>query len=207
MAEQRNPYAATNVPLEVQASAQSPNEFGTSTVEYSTFWRRVGGALLDGLILLPLSVLTYFGLMYTRLFYFYYFVPGLVILGFYAIYLVKRNGGTPGKRILDLKVVMLDGAPVTTQAAILRYSVQIALAALSTLGLAMAGFNVTDEEFQSAGYLQKITTLSTHAPAWNTVVTWSAQGWYVLGAIVMLCNDKRRAVHDFIAGTVVIRTN
>ena len=207
MPEQRNPYAATNVPLEVQAGTQPPGEFGMLTVEYSTFWRRVGGALLDGLILLPLSLLAYFGLMYTRLFYLYYFVPGLVILGFYAIYLVKRNGGTPGKRILDLKIVMLDGTPVTTKAAILRYSVQIVLAALSTLGLAMAGFNVTDEEFQPLGYMQRIATLSAHAPAWNTVVTWSAQGWYVLSAIVMLCNAKRRAVHDFIAGTVVIRTN
>jgi len=206
MPEQRNPYAATNVPLEAQGGAQFANAADPATLEYSTFWRRVGALLLDGLILLPLSVLAFVGLNYTRFFYLYYFVPGLLILGYYAIYLVTRNGGTPGKRILDLKVVMLDGAPVTTNAAIIRYSVQLVLAGLSSVGMALAGFNMTDAEFQSLGYLQKIQALGAHAPVWNTAVTWSAQGWYVLGAIVMLCNDKRRAVHDFLAGTVVIRT-
>jgi uncharacterized RDD family membrane protein YckC len=206
MPEQRNPYTATSVPLEAQGDVQYANAADPVAVEYSTFWRRVGALLLDGLILLPLSLLAYVGLRYTRLYYLYYFVPGLLILGYYAIYLVKRNGGTPGKRILDLKVVMLDGAPVTTNAAIIRYSVQLTLYGLSTLGMALAGFNLTDAEFQSLGYLRKIQALSNHAPGWNTAVTWSAQGWYVVGALVMLCNDKRRTLHDFLAGTVVIRT-
>ncbi|HLA72209.1 MAG TPA: RDD family protein [Steroidobacteraceae bacterium] len=206
MPEQRNPYATTDVPLEAQGGAQYATAADPAIVEYSTFWRRVGALFLDGLILLPLSLLAYVGLKYTRLYYLYYFMPGLLILGYYAIYLVKRNGGTPGKRILDLKVVMLDGTPVTTNAAIIRYSVQLILYGLSSLGLAIAGFTLTDAEFQSLGYLQKIQALSTHAPGWNAAVTWSAQGWYVVGAIVMLCNDKRRALHDFLAGTVVIRT-
>jgi len=31
--------------------------------------------------------------------------------------------------------------------------------------------------------------------------------WSVVEVVTMLTNDKRRALHDFIAGTVVIRTN
>ena len=31
--------------------------------------------------------------------------------------------------------------------------------------------------------------------------------WFVLEIVTMLTNDHRRALHDFIAGTVVVRTN
>ena len=31
--------------------------------------------------------------------------------------------------------------------------------------------------------------------------------WFVAEVLTMLTNDKRRALHDFIAGTVVVRTN
>ena len=31
--------------------------------------------------------------------------------------------------------------------------------------------------------------------------------WFVAEVLTMLTNEKRRAVHDFIAGTVVVRTN
>jgi uncharacterized RDD family membrane protein YckC len=207
MTEPRNPYAATTVPLEAQAGAPKyANPSEPLEVEYSTFWRRVGAALLDGLILAPLSLLAFFGLQYTPLFYAFYVVPGTLFIAWYAIYLVKRNGGTPGKRILDLKIVMLDGSPVTAKAAVIRYSVQITVAALSSVGMAFAGFNLSADEFAGLGYLQKMQALSASAPAWNTVVTWVAQAWYLVAAIVMLCNAKRRALHDFLAGTVVIRT-
>lgn len=31
--------------------------------------------------------------------------------------------------------------------------------------------------------------------------------WFVAEVLTMLTNERRRALHDFIAGTVVIRTN
>jgi hypothetical protein len=31
--------------------------------------------------------------------------------------------------------------------------------------------------------------------------------WFVAEVLTMLTNDKRRALHDFVAGTVVVRTN
>jgi hypothetical protein len=31
--------------------------------------------------------------------------------------------------------------------------------------------------------------------------------WFVAEVITMLTNEKRRALHDFIAGTIVVRTN
>jgi uncharacterized RDD family membrane protein YckC len=205
MIEQRNPYAATNVPLEVRRDPA--HDLATGEMEYGTFWRRVAAQLLDCLIFLPLSLLAVFGFQYTRFFYSYYLVPALVVMAFYGMYLVKRYGGTPGKRILDLKVVMADGAPVTANAAVLRHSVAIVLSALGMLGLAVAGQRISDAEFGSLGLLEKLAQLGAHAPSWNQPLTYVNYAWYATLAIVMLCNARRRASHDFLAGTVVVRTD
>jgi uncharacterized RDD family membrane protein YckC len=44
------------------------------------------------------------------------------------------------------------------------------------------------------------------APAWHPTVTVLLQIWVWGEFVTMLFNKKRRAVHDFIAGTVVIRS-
>ena len=38
------------------------------------------------------------------------------------------------------------------------------------------------------------------------VLVWASLGWFLLEIISMMTNDKRRAFHDYIAGTVVIRS-
>ena len=206
MPDERNPYAATEVPLDVRGS-QVSNAFASNEVEYGGFWRRFGAVFLDGLILLPITLLAFFGLGFSRLYYFYYFVPGLIFTAFYYMYLVMRNGATPGKRILNMRIVMVDGAPVTPKAAILRNVVEWAFGAGSTLALGLAGLSVTDAEFGPLGYLQKVQLLSAHAPKWNMLAAYGVYAWFAAGALVMLSNPKRRGVHDFLAGTVVIRTD
>jgi uncharacterized RDD family membrane protein YckC len=50
-----------------------------------------------------------------------------------------------------------------------------------------------------------LVALQAAAPRWNAWVTGVMYAWFLAIAIVMLCNRKRRSVHDFIAGTVVLR--
>lgn len=38
------------------------------------------------------------------------------------------------------------------------------------------------------------------------VVRYGMTAWFFLEVVTMLFNDKRRALHDFIAGSVVVRT-
>ena len=48
-----------------------------------------------------------------------------------------------------------------------------------------------------------------YAPAGFTTVDWvlmySTSAWFIVEVATMLTNDKRRALHDFIAGSVVVR--
>jgi uncharacterized RDD family membrane protein YckC len=48
-----------------------------------------------------------------------------------------------------------------------------------------------------------------HYPSENTVVenylSWLSIAWFLLEIVTMLTNEKRRALHDMIAGSVVIK--
>lgn len=204
MAE-HNPYSVPKAP--VADDAPLGNAFAEgSEVEYGDFWRRVGAQVLDALILAPLGILTYFGMQFSPKFYAYYLVPSILIGLFYSVYLVKRYGGTPGKRILDMRIVMTDGSPVTGAAAFWRYSVLLALSTIPAIGMALASLDISSEGYESLGFMERMQLLNTHTPKWAQSASYVVYGWMVLAAIVMLSNSRRRATHDFIAGTLVVRT-
>ena len=205
MAE-HNPYAVPKAPVADDSTADNAFAHGAGDVEYGGFWRRVAAQILDALILAPVSILAVFGVNLTHKFYIYYLLPGILIPLFYSVYLVKRYGGTPGKRIMNLRIVMTDGSPVTGTAALLRYSVLLVLSALSSIGLAMASTDIDADSYAGLGFLDKMQMLTANAPSWYEAATYGIQGWMVLLIVVMLCNERRRATHDFIAKTVVIRT-
>jgi uncharacterized RDD family membrane protein YckC len=206
MEQTHNPYSPPRAPLIAEQGPRSAANIDfEETDSYGSFWRRFGAQLLDGLIVMPLTLLIFAGMNYTKMFYVYWFVPGMLFSAFFDIYLVRRFGGTPGKRILGMRIAMLDGSRVTVLAAFLRYSVMYALSLLSALAMVAASFKLSDASYSSANYIQKMLALQAAAPRWNVWVTGAIYAWFLCLAIVMLCNRKRRSVHDFIAGTVVLR--
>jgi uncharacterized RDD family membrane protein YckC len=38
------------------------------------------------------------------------------------------------------------------------------------------------------------------------IQSWANSAWIIIGAIVLVSNSRKRTVHDFIAGTVVIKS-
>jgi hypothetical protein len=63
------------------------------------------------------------------------------------------------------------------------------------------------DDFESLGYLEKMQAMSRSAPSWNVGVTGLSYVWWIATAITLAANRRKRAIHDFIAGTVVVRTN
>lgn len=202
--EGHNPYAAPQAPV---VSADEPTRLPTDpeNFEYGGFWRRVGAAILDSLILLPMGMLLFFLMYQTSRAYVYWALPSVLISLFYYVYLVQRFGGTPGKRITGMRITMADGSPVTTQAALKRYSPFLVLQLLSLLAMIQASRPV--EGYETMGFLEKMQSLQQGAPGWNAVVTAFTYLWWLGTIITLLANARRRAVHDFIAGTVVLRTD
>jgi len=172
---------------------------------YAGFWRRFGAFWIDFIVLLPLMGIAYVFGEQTRLFQLYWFIPGLAFGLWYHVYLVVRYGGTPGKLFLTIRVAMTDGSPVTTKAAILRYSVLFVLSVLSSLALLLAALRMTDAEYFSLAYMTRAERMVMIAPSWYQVVNVLTHVWIWSEFITMLSNKKRRAIHDFMAGTIVIQ--
>jgi len=119
----------------------------------------------------------------------------------YTVEMHSRFGQTVGKMVTKVRVVDFESEePITRKQALMRESVPMLLSlgfigyeiqrALS--GNTTPGVGVTEAVRQSgaAAFLALLPAL-----------------WFVAEALTMLTNEKRRAIHDYIAGTVVIRTN
>src|SRR5688572_4719562 len=177
-----NPYAAPKAPVANESTAENAFAQGDE-VEYGGFWRRFGAQLLDALILAPLGLLSYFGAQFSPRFYAYYLIPGIIVSLFYSVYLVKRYGGTPGKRILNMRIVMTDGSPVTGAAAFWRYSVMLVLSTIPSIGTAIASLRISPDGYETLGFLEKMTLLNAHTPAWAQIASYTIFAWAVIGII------------------------
>ena len=80
---------------------------------YAGFWARLGSILVDFLILLPFIFLILYLNGLSKDAYYYTFIPALLFHFWYSIFLVKKYGGTPGKKMAGIKILKLDGTDVT----------------------------------------------------------------------------------------------
>lgn len=173
---------------------------------YAGFWRRFGAYWIDAVVLAPLSVVSYFMGEQSRMFMAYFLLPSLILTLLFHVYLVVRYGGTPGKLLLKTRIAMVDGAPVTYKAALLRHLPLMVLSALLGICMVMATMQMTDQEYFSVGYMERSFKLVGAMPSWFWIVNVSLNVWVWGEFVTMLTNKKRRAIHDFLAGTVVLRT-
>jgi uncharacterized RDD family membrane protein YckC len=183
------------IPMEIE---------GINDKIYSGFWSRFGANLLDGLIFIPYSFLLLFVNSFDKSIYFFTFIPNLLFIFWYNIYLPKRYGGTPGKIIVGIRIVGIDSSPIGWKEAFLRYSVTIAFSVLNMSMMLIAVLLADGEIYDNLNWLQKSVYLSGIAK--NNIITILSNIWIWSEIIVLLFNKRKRAIHDFIAGTVIIKS-
>ncbi|HEU4776206.1 MAG TPA: RDD family protein [Telluria sp.] len=196
---QADPYA----PPASSVAGPTPAEAGA--LRYSGFWQRVGAYFIDALIVLPVTGIDYLFGGSTHLFPLYMLIPGQCIALFLHVFMVYKYGATPGKMALGLRVAMADGAPVTLPATLLRYSVLWLIGISSAIAIASAALKTHDATWSTLSYMQRSQELVANAPGWFVVVKFVSGAWIIAVVITMLANRQRRSVHDFIAGTAVVR--
>jgi uncharacterized RDD family membrane protein YckC len=164
------------------------------TEKYRTGRKRIWAAIVDYILFMPLlfvdlNLLTSEANIFILIAWniFRIFLPV-----FYSIIAHYKYGRTVGKWVARVKVIdVSETRNITLKQAILRDGVYLLFL---LAGLLYFGFlALTSGE---AGYL-----LNNYVD-----FAWSPYGiWILLEIITMLVNSKRRAVHDFIAKTVVVR--
>jgi hypothetical protein len=61
-----------------------------------------------------------------------------------------------------------------------------------------------DNWYEAKGFMEHQQFIEAYLPAWYTTVNVLQQVWIWSEVVVLLFNVRKRALHDFIAGTVVI---
>jgi uncharacterized RDD family membrane protein YckC len=167
----------------------------------------LGSLLVDLVIMLPIIGLNAWGGAHYRLFDLYYLLPGTLFGLFYNVYLVRRFGGTPGKLIVGIRIRKVDGTPIGYREAMLRYFPDFAFGLATSTALIISSLHMSDTEYHSRSFVQLSEHLIALAPPWYKPVDWAENVWTWSELIVLLTNRKRRALHDFIAGTVVVHAS
>ncbi|SRR6266566_5721728 len=171
---------------------------------YGGFWRRLAALLLDFVILSPINAFGMWGMFRVRLFQLYDFLPVLLLSLFYEVHLVRRFGGTPGKRLMGLRIMTIDGNPVGYRHALLRHAPLLLVSQAVSIGMILASLQISDSQYHALTWRDWSERLMALGPSWLQPVQHVQTAWMWSEFLVLLTNRKKRALHDFIAGTVVI---
>lgn len=163
--------------------------------KYRTFLPRLVALLVDSFIMLPLGILDdWFRQAAFPPVFFYVWIPlSALVFPFYMILMHGFYGQTLGKMWMNVKVVdARTEEPIRMPQAVRRETPQLVFN-LVGIYLALAFFGVDPEsEVLRSPY---------------SIFTGVAAAWVFADVLTCLYNPNRRALHDMIAGTVVVKLN
>jgi len=165
--------------------------------KYSTFWPRFWAAAIDGItfaVVLYLECLI-LGVEYDTQDKFLQALNG-VQFAIYAIFMHGLFGQTLGKMVMNVKVLNHDTeTEININQALRRESVNLLLNISWVLIILAVAVSL-----ELSGTISK--SLSYGVIGFGIL----AMAWGISEFVTMLFNDKRRAIHDYIGKTVVVRT-
>jgi len=175
-------------------------------MRYAGFWPRLGALLVDAIVIgIPLVSIFFWAAGWGSKTALASVTASMTILGaIYYIYFTGRWGQTLGKMAMEIRVTKIDGARVTMREGFLRHMVDLVLAILASLGMLVALYSISLVDFESKGLFDRIKLLQSTEPPWARWNHTAQNLWVWSELVVLLLNKKRRALHDFIAGTVVV---
>ena len=126
-----------------------------------------------------------------------------ILMTAYPIVFHAHWGRTAGKMLAGIKVRRLDGRTIGYREAVLRSAVDLAFTVASFTALSVTVAQWTEPEWSSLPNIEKMALIGSRDPAAGLVAV-LAEVWMWSELVVLLLNEKRRAIHDYIAGTVVV---
>jgi uncharacterized RDD family membrane protein YckC len=175
---------------------------------YAGFWKRFCASFIDALIIVGVT----FPLMKTLDLYgsdrsltIVLSVFRFLLMHMYTVYLHARFGGTFGKLAVGIRVTRPDGNRIGWNQAWRRSSVDIAIALLVLVSEVWAMFQVDWTQVAALGSDERTTRLQEVSPLWDRAIDIFQNVWIWSEVFVVLLNRRKRALHDFIAGTVVVK--
>jgi uncharacterized RDD family membrane protein YckC len=172
---------------------------------YGDFGSRLCAILLDLVFLAPLGIVEYFLDSFGKNFHLCTILLNFMFFIWYRIYLVKKYGGTPGKLLSGIKIIKLNWQPIGWKEAFLRESVVVSLTIITNIVIVYAIAKADNSHYLSLTWTKKSHYLTSFYPLFFRVTSWMFNIWTWGELVVLLTNKKKRALHDFIAGTLVVK--
>ncbi|MBP8084400.1 MAG: RDD family protein [Spirochaetes bacterium] len=176
-------------------------------IEYAGFLNRFFANVIDSAIFAVIFIPVFHLLKMNQHYLFGLMLISFIITPIYFIYFHAKSGATPGKSIIGLKVVKLDFTDITLKYSILRSSGDILFSIMNLIWLAITIGNyysneqVTSEKFTYNDFITLFGSL------YFVAIRFMERIWFWSEVAFVLTNSKKRAIHDFIAGTVVVVEN
>jgi uncharacterized RDD family membrane protein YckC len=173
------------------------------TLEFVGIWKRAWAVLIDAAIVLPFTLLglrlDYWALENNAA---WAFAAPPIVGMVLSLWFVVRFGGTPGKLLLGIRILNRDLSFLAWGPALRRD-----LPLIASLVIATAAFNAAASQFQGfngeATFGDYADALMTLGQPYSGLQSWCA--WFgVVDIGVILLNKRRRAIHDFLAGSYVV---
>lgn len=181
-----------------------PPKIGEKNV-YAGFWHRLFAGVLDFVLLLPFLLFFAWLEGLDRNLAILVTVPSTGLFAFYYVFFNARFGGTLGKLSAGIRITQPDGGSIGWPEAWLRSSVDLAFALVLLCANIWALAHIAPAEYSKLAWVARTEELQRLSPAWLGIALILQQIWAWGELVVLLLNKRKRAIHDFIAGTVVIR--
>lgn len=162
--------------------------------KYLTFFPRLIALLIDTFIMLPLGILTeWFRQAGFPPLFFYIWIPlAALVVPVYRIMMHSAYGQTLGKMWMNVKVLDVSEEPIKLNQAILREIPQL----IYNIGAMYLGIRFLSENPESENVQSAYAALMQFGGVWS-----------LANILSFFFTDKRRALHDFMARTVVVKVN
>ena len=143
---------------------------------YANFDRRLGALIIDFLILLPVLGLQLFLRSLSPVMAVIATIIGVASMNSYTIYFHARSGQTLGKKAMLIRVVQLDGSPMTWQKALLRSSVDLGLGILTIVAWIIVAVEISPSDYVAMTPRDRNAAL-LQVVSWKGTVDFVSQLW------------------------------
>ncbi len=172
---------------------------------YAGFWRRLCAGFADVFIIMPIAFFLVWLEGFDRTLAIAITIPSSILFAIYNFFFNARFGGTPGKLAVGIRITRPDGSRIGWTEAWKRSAVDLVFAFIVLVVQIWGLTQVDPGRYASMGWIERARLVNEYAPAWYRSVTILQEVWIWSEVVVLLFNKRKRAIHDFIAGTVVVK--
>lgn len=173
-------------------------------LKYASFWRRLGAGSVDFLLGLVFLALTGWVASLSRTLA-YVLLPLIwATMICYAFVLHATLGATLGKLVFRIRVTDVKGKQISWKQSFARSSVDLTAGGYWLAVVIPITFALSPDVFQGQGYGDLFQVIKPQLPSSLETVDMFMALWALSEFFTMMLNTKRRAIHDFIGGTVVV---